>query len=507
MSVGGMSTNKLVGKTQVNPIVAEEPIVPEVDLAQDLLISSDEEMEMVSDTSRKRGREEYEDEDEARNGWKLVEKKKKDARTSPKNEARTSKKTEEARTSQNSRTARTSVKDPQGAARTPPLHDRFTVTNVKGFPSVKHFVWTLLERNQRANARVLDGLNGKQTILALNEAAKQLFNNLSDGEVNLDGKTATVTPVTKQTRVAVTGVPTDTPDEAWSSVPGLISQVRIMDRKTKKPTRLVMATFGGPVPNKVKLGCFGSFRTRPWSPEPIRCYNCQKFGHMANACHRAEICGVCAGNHNSKTCFNKHKAGSQTVKQCQNCKQNGLRFIGHMAVSPWCPSRKLEVTLIQKKRPIPTPRISILRKKELEAIKLSQKPALNAAKRPATKTAPESAPLIKEAPVVSTQVAAPTLNAAKRPATKTAPESAPLIKEAPVVSTQVAAPIAEAQPEPQGTAQGQGKTVEETQSSSEAVLRVEQTLVLLNSLLPLLGVPRSTMTLIINMIRDLPAKL
>lgn len=41
---------------------------------------------------------------------------------------------------------------------------------------------------------------------------------------------------------------------------------------------------GAILPDKVKLG-FISYSVRPFVPPPLRCYNCQKYGHVAMVCN------------------------------------------------------------------------------------------------------------------------------------------------------------------------------------------------------------------------------
>ena len=45
----------------------------------------------------------------------------------------------------------------------------------------------------------------------------------------------------------------------------------------------------------------------------IRCYECQKFGHIGKNCKEGERCVVCAGHH-------KSNFGCNLPKKCSNCK-------------------------------------------------------------------------------------------------------------------------------------------------------------------------------------------
>ena len=67
-----------------------------------------------------------------------------------------------------------------------------------------------------------------------------------------------------------------------------------------------------------------------------RCYQCQKFGHIARGCNRKEVCGWCAEEgHNIKNCTRK---GQTAV--CINCKE-ARRGCGHDAGSLECPAYRI----------------------------------------------------------------------------------------------------------------------------------------------------------------------
>lgn len=98
-------------------------------------------------------------------------------------------------------------------------------------------------------------------------------------------------------------------------------------------TNQVLTTFIGPVPNRVRLGIFGSYPTRPYNAEPIRCYRCQKFGHHRDNCSGQERCAICSSRHNTDICVNAYKNGRQTTARCVNCQGS------HHAWNRKCPER------------------------------------------------------------------------------------------------------------------------------------------------------------------------
>ncbi|XP_049328199.1 uncharacterized protein LOC125787671 [Astyanax mexicanus] len=75
----------------------------------------------------------------------------------------------------------------------------------------------------------------------------------------------------------------------------------------------VMILFDGDIlPDRVYLG-YISFPVRAYIPPPIRCFNCQRYGHVAAACRGKKRCGVYGGDHEYGHC-------AEGVKpKCCNC--------------------------------------------------------------------------------------------------------------------------------------------------------------------------------------------
>jgi len=72
-----------------------------------------------------------------------------------------------------------------------------------------------------------------------------------------------------------------------------------------------------------------------------QCFKCQGYGHLAIACKAKEVCGLCAGDHDTRKC--------QTGKEkCVNCDRKGLSS-NHTATSATCPVRQREKEWVSKK--------------------------------------------------------------------------------------------------------------------------------------------------------------
>ena len=75
----------------------------------------------------------------------------------------------------------------------------------------------------------------------------------------------------------------------------------------------VCLTFNTPnMPKKVQLG-YEIFDVKPYIPPVIRCFNCQRLGHVASACRSKIRCVRCSGEHSYDQCTQK-----EAVK-CSRC--------------------------------------------------------------------------------------------------------------------------------------------------------------------------------------------
>ncbi|KAG7175456.1 hypothetical protein Hamer_G026209 [Homarus americanus] len=63
----------------------------------------------------------------------------------------------------------------------------------------------------------------------------------------------------------------------------------------------------------------GEYKLRPFVPEPLQSYKCQKFGHHQSRCHKKVRCGICSLNHKTEMCIKNHKEGTTKTAKCPNC--------------------------------------------------------------------------------------------------------------------------------------------------------------------------------------------
>ena len=104
--------------------------------------------------------------------------------------------------------------------------------------------------------------------------------------------------------------------------------------QASQPTMSVKIRWEGKLPSKIDIGHLGSYSVRPYTPDPIRCYRCQRYGHTTRTCHQeTSTCGICSGPHRTTVCQEKRRTEAVTPR-CSNCKGK------HSTASKACPVRK-----------------------------------------------------------------------------------------------------------------------------------------------------------------------
>ena len=97
----------------------------------------------------------------------------------------------------------------------------------------------------------------------------------------------------------------------------------------------VLTIKGQNIPKKINIGYLKK-ETRPYIPNPQRCFQCQKFGHTKNSCKSKSVCAGCGEEgHNLDNCQNDPK--------CVYCQRD------HVAISRDCPKWKIEKDIVTLK--------------------------------------------------------------------------------------------------------------------------------------------------------------
>lgn len=112
-----------------------------------------------------------------------------------------------------------------------------------------------------------------------------------------------------------------------------VTRMKKMDRNTGMliPLPLAILTYNldQQIPAKVTIG-FLQYATEPYLPKPMRCNNCQRYGHSTKNCRKTTpTCSFCSETHTFENCPNKTDKNNA---KCANCKGN------HSAAFKGCPT-------------------------------------------------------------------------------------------------------------------------------------------------------------------------
>ena len=96
-----------------------------------------------------------------------------------------------------------------------------------------------------------------------------------------------------------------------------VKRITINRNQETVNTNTYIFTFNTPhVPKELKVG-YNLIKVNPYIPNPLRCYNCQKFGHHESKCLKPTVCKKCGesgSDHIELSCNNPIK--------CPNCQGN-----------------------------------------------------------------------------------------------------------------------------------------------------------------------------------------
>jgi hypothetical protein len=112
----------------------------------------------------------------------------------------------------------------------------------------------------------------------------------------------------------------------------------IMTKRGDKlePTNTFILDFNLPAPPKYITAAYLKINVEPFIPNPLRCYNCQRFGHGKSSCNRVALCAKCGQEgHQDTLCTNP--------PHCTNCSGS------HAAYSKECPVWNYQRQITQTK--------------------------------------------------------------------------------------------------------------------------------------------------------------
>lgn len=118
-------------------------------------------------------------------------------------------------------------------------------------------------------------------------------------------------------RGVISGVPLEmTMEEVKNEIKGgkITNATRIKSRREGelKDTMAVILQFENNMPENIQLG-FMNYKVREYIPKPLRCFTCQRMGHIAKDCKGKIRCARCGGPHEFGKCDKDAKI------KCCNC--------------------------------------------------------------------------------------------------------------------------------------------------------------------------------------------
>ena len=117
-----------------------------------------------------------------------------------------------------------------------------------------------------------------------------------------------------------------------------VRNIQVRRNGVLKPTHTYVLTFNTPILPKKIEAAYLSVNVEVYIPNPLRCYNCQVFGHHEDNCLKKPVCGNSGGD---KPCSDVRNCSERA--KCANCNGN------HPVSSRDCPSWKKEKQILTVK--------------------------------------------------------------------------------------------------------------------------------------------------------------
>ena len=186
---------------------------------------------------------------------------------------------------------------------------------------------------------------------------------LKDGTTSIPIKSSLFSKKTYGSRAVISGVPIEATESEL--VTGLskysVSAAKRLKRKVngKYEDCLSVLLFfrASVVPESVTFG-YLYFRTKPYNPPPLRCHNCNRYGHIKDNCRGKACCSKCGSREHeyqqcdkSRKCVNCHMCHSAAYGGCPVYKEEAkIQVIRERSNVPFSKAR--EIFLADKERTI-----------------------------------------------------------------------------------------------------------------------------------------------------------
>ena len=118
-----------------------------------------------------------------------------------------------------------------------------------------------------------------------------------------------------------------------------VKRISVTRDGKKCPTNTFILTFNNStLPSSIKIAWF-NVAVEPYIPNPLRCFNCQRFGHHKDKCKCKLVCARCGGE--------SHEADGCTKNiNCFNCK--GEHFASAKTCPKWISEKEIQTIKFTK---------------------------------------------------------------------------------------------------------------------------------------------------------------
>jgi len=178
-----------------------------------------------------------------------------------------------------------------------------------------HFTTVLkIERAGKALRIHCNSHEQKTAILKAGNIVDVLVNCTEPQRINKN-----ITSFQAKIKKIITGVPLDITDEEINNYAKSETATKLKKRinGNLQPKMAVLLTYptDAVIPTFVQVD-YLSFSVKTYIPRPLRCWNCQGYGHSQDHCRReTPKCPQCAEGHKYESCPNKREEG----RKCANC--------------------------------------------------------------------------------------------------------------------------------------------------------------------------------------------
>jgi hypothetical protein len=157
--------------------------------------------------------------------------------------------------------------------------------------------------------------NRRMLISAVNKKQQEMIlkmSNLGGGKIKVH-----VPGMAAKLRGVISNVPLEmSVEDVKSEIRGgkVLEVKRLQTNKggVKSDSLSVLLVFEKSLPGEVQMGWI-NYKVREYVPQPLRCFKCQRIGHVAQQCKWRQRCAKCGGEHEYGKC------NKDTKLKCCNC--------------------------------------------------------------------------------------------------------------------------------------------------------------------------------------------